>query len=117
MFRKSPVNRMIRCDTSGSNRLKEILQDEWNQNHSLSDLSIRLGVHPVTISKYFSRYFGCTFGEYMRKIRVDRSLFFIRNTHYSLTEIAFLCGFSDQSHFIRVFKQYTGLYPKYFQKL
>lgn len=97
--------------------LNDILNDEWNINHGLSELSQRLGIHPVTISKNFNKYFGCTYGDYVRKLRIDRSLTLIKNTNHSLTEIAFLCGFTDQSHFIRTFKKYTGLNPKYFQKL
>ncbi|MFT4205078.1 MAG: AraC family transcriptional regulator [Chitinophagaceae bacterium] len=97
--------------------LTNILNDEWNRNHSLSELSQRLGIHPVTISKNFNKYFGCTYGDYVRKLRIDRSLALIKSTHSSLTEIAFLCGFADQSHFIRTFKSYTGTNPKYFQKL
>lgn len=97
--------------------LKDILNDEWDEKHNLSDLSQRLGVHPVTISKYFRKYFGCTYGDYVRKIKIDKSLNLIKHSNQSLTEIAFLCGFADQSHFIRVFKLYTGINPKAFQKL
>ncbi|MFV8347795.1 AraC family transcriptional regulator [Flavobacterium sp. ZB4P13] len=35
----------------------------------------------------------------------------------SLTDISFECGFADQSHFIRTFKQQTGFLPKKFQNL
>jgi AraC family transcriptional regulator len=97
-------------------KLQEILNDEWNHNHSLDELSLKLGVHPVTISKHFSKYFGCTLGEYVRKVRIVRSLEMIKSTTYSLSEIAYICGFSDQSHFIRTFKHLTGLNPKTFQK-
>lgn len=97
-------------------KLKEILNDDWNKNHSLDELSLIVGVHPVTISKHFSNYFGCTLGEYVRKVRIVRSLDLIKSTTYSLSEIAYLCGFSDQSHFIRTFRSLTGLNPKAFRK-
>jgi AraC-like DNA-binding protein len=35
---------------------------------------------------------------------------------YSLTEIAYLTGFSDQSHFTRIFKQHTGKSPLTYRK-
>ena len=98
-------------------QLKEILNDNWNINYSLNDLSLLLKVHPITISKHFPKYFGCTLGEYIRKIRVIRSLDLIKSTDYSLSEIAYLCNFSDQSHFIRTFKHFTGFNPKSFRKL
>lgn len=98
-------------------RLSELLRDQWNQSHSLTDLSLLLQVHPVTISRYFSKYFGCTLGEYVRKIKIEKSIPLIKNGKYSLTEIALECGFFDQSHFTRNFKALTGLLPKEFQRL
>lgn len=95
--------------------LLEILNDEWSKFHNLTDLSLAINVHPTTISKYFTRYCGCTLGEYMRKLKIDKSLTLIKNESLSLTEIAVECGFSDQSHFIRNFKKYTHHLPKEFQ--
>lgn len=98
-------------------QLKEILHDHWSENLGLHQLSGLLQIHPVTISKYFSKYFNCTLGEYVRKIRVDKALALVRLTSLSLSTIAYECGFADQSHFIRVFKYYTGLLPNEFRKL
>ncbi len=98
-------------------QLHEILNDHWNQDFSLDQLSTMLNVHPVTISKKFRSYYGCTLGEYKRKIRVERSIDFIRNRDLSLSEIAHYCGFSDQSHFIRNFKAQTKLLPSFYRAL
>lgn len=98
-------------------KLNQLINDNWNKQQNLSDLAMQIGVHPVTISKYFARYFGCTLGEYLRKLRISRSLSLIKNSEDSLTEIALFCGFADQSHFIRVFKHYTGISPKNYRSL
>lgn len=98
------------------NLLDELLNDRWNETLSLRELSFAAGVHPVTISKYFAKYFACTYGEYMRRLRVEKSLSLIKNSRLSLTEIAFRCGFADQSHFTRNFKELTGFTPKNFRK-
>lgn len=97
--------------------LTELLNDCWNENPNLQDLAQVLQVHPITISKHFPKYFGCTLGEYMRRIKINRSLALIQSPDSNLTEIAFQCGFADQSHFIRTFKNQTGFLPKQFQKL
>lgn len=96
--------------------LEELIHENWNQPMSLSNLATNIGVHPVTISKYFRKYFSCTLGEYQRKLKIDKSIELIKNTSMTLTEIAFHCGFTDQSHFIRNFKQMTGFLPKHFRK-
>ena len=53
----------------------------------------------------------------MRKLKVEKALTLIKNTSSDLTEVALTCGFADQSHFIRTFKQVIGFLPRQFQKL
>ncbi len=93
-------------------QLKDLLHDRWNESLSLQELSAQLNIHPVTISKYFPRYFSCTLGEYLRKLRVEKAVDLMQQEEMSLTELAYHCGFFDQSHFIRAFKMYTGFRPK-----
>jgi AraC-like DNA-binding protein len=99
------------------NIVSELLNDRWNENLTLNDLAAAARVHPITISKYFPKYFSCTLGEYMRRLKIERSLYLIKASSFSLTEIAFECGFSDQSHFTRTFKNLTGFLPNRYEKL
>ena len=100
--------------------LKEIIQDQIDTNLSLSlqEVSQSLRVHPAYLSREFSKYFdNLSFGEYIRKLRIEKAIKFLETTKYSLSEIAYLTGFSDQSHFARVFKKQTGLQPTVYKKL
>lgn len=97
--------------------LHALLHDRWNEHLTLEDLSAGAGVHPVTVSKCFPKYFSCTLGEYMRKLKVEQSLRLIKASPLSLTDVAHECGFSDQSHFTRTFKRLTGLLPRHYKKL
>jgi len=99
------------------NRLEEMLQEEYSEKLSLDELSGKLNIHPVHLSRSFSRYFQCTLGEYVRNIRVERSLALMSRRNISLTEIATACGFADQSHFTRSFKQKMGVTPSTYRKL
>ncbi|HMI63382.1 MAG TPA: AraC family transcriptional regulator [Puia sp.] len=98
-------------------KIIEILNDKWNHSWSLNEFSGMLDIHPVTLSKYFSKYFKCTLGDYIRRIKIDKALTLIRSNRHSLTEIAYLCGFSDQAHFIRTFTLLTGMIPKQYRKI
>ena len=97
--------------------LKELLNDCWNENPDLNGLASILKLNPITISKHFPKYFGCTLGEYMRRIKINRSISLMQSSQRSLTQIGLECGFADQSHFTRTFKNQTGFLPKQFQKL
>ncbi|WP_166437178.1 helix-turn-helix domain-containing protein [Niastella caeni] len=99
------------------NQLRDLLHDQWQENFSLAELSRVIKIHPISISKHFPKYFQCTLGEYIRKIRIDKSLTLIKSGKENLSGIAQTCGFADQSHFIRVFKQQTGFLPKRYMKM
>lgn len=99
--------------------LREMIQDQIDTELSLSlkEVSQSLQVHPAYISREFSKYFdNLNFGDYLRKLRIEKAISLLTNSKYSLAEIAFLTGFSDQSHFTRTFKKYTGLTPSAYKK-
>jgi AraC family transcriptional regulator len=98
-------------------KVQECLHDKWNETVTLKELSLVAGVHPVTISKHFPVYFSCTLGEYIRNLKIERSLSLIKSSKLSLLEISYECGFADQSHFTRTFKLITGFLPNDFRKL
>ena len=100
-----------------TNKITELLNDKWNEEVTLQDLSKFANVHPITVSKHFSKYFACTFGEYRRRQKIEKALQLIKTSKFSLTEIAYECGFYDQSHFTRTFKSLTGFLPKHYEKL
>jgi AraC family transcriptional regulator len=97
-------------------KVKEILHSN-TQNISLNFLSQETLLHPVQLSREFPKYFGTSFGEYIRNIRLEKATAMLSNRTRMLTEIAFECGFSDQSHFIRCFKQKYGMTPNQYRKI
>jgi AraC family transcriptional regulator len=80
-------------------------------------LAQSVGVHPVTLARAFRRAFGCTVGEYVRSLRIDRATHQLAQTELSLAEIALEAGFSDQSHFSNLFRRHTGFSPFRFRQV
>jgi hypothetical protein len=99
--------------------LKEMIQDQMDINMTLSlqQASEELEINPAYLSREFSKYFdNLSFGDYIRKMRIEKAISLMETTRYSLTEIAYLTGFSDQSHFNRIFKKQTGQNPSAYRK-
>lgn len=99
--------------------LRSIIQDQVDTNMALSlqKASEELEINPAYLSREFSKYFDdLSFGEYIRKLRIEKAITLMGSTNYSLTEIAYLTGFSDQSHFNRIFKKQTGKNPSAYKK-
>jgi AraC family transcriptional regulator len=98
------------------NKLNDLLHDEFNSDWDLRTLSEILSIHPVTISKYFPKYFHTTIGDFIRKIKTEKSLADLSKKSISLQEIACRYGFVDNAHYTRVFKKNTGLTPSEYRQ-
>ena len=99
--------------------LKAIIQDQIDTQFTfdLKKISNDLELNPSYLSREFSKYFDdLNFGDYVRKLRIEKAITLIQNSTYTLTEIAYMTGFSDQSHFTRIFKQSTGKNPSFYRK-
>jgi len=92
-------------------QVREMLREEPNRRRSLTDLSRRIGRHPVQISRQFHQHFGCTIGDYMRRVRIARAQSLLSLPGMEVSQIALDCGFCDQSHFTRTFRRLTGMPP------
>lgn len=96
--------------------LKDMIQDQIDSSITLKALSRDLDINPSYLSRTFAKHFDdMSFGEYIRKQRISKAIKLMQEK-YSLTEIAYLTGFSDQSHFTRIFKQQTGQNPSVYRK-
>lgn len=97
-------------------RIDDLLHESFTERLNLTDLSQTLDIHPMHLSRDFQKYFHCNLGEYIRKLKINKSLTLLHKAE-SLSDIALECGFADQSHFIRCFKDNTGLTPLKYKKI
>ena len=97
--------------------IKELIQDHIDTNITLKELSQNLDINPAYLSREFSKHFdNLSFGEYIRKQRIEKAIEYLNASNFSLTKIAYLTGFSDQSHFTRIFKRHVGKSPSEYRK-
>jgi AraC family transcriptional regulator len=92
-------------------RLKAFVEEHLSQPLRVADLSGAVGLSAT----HFSRAFGRSFGEpphvYLIQRRIDRARHLMLTSDISLSDLAAACGFSDQAHFCRLFRRYTGRTP------
>ncbi len=90
---------------------KDLLTADLTVEPSLADIAASLDM-PVSV---FGNAFKTTTGNppfrWLRAYRVEAAKRLLKETALSLAEIAYSCGFSDQSHFTRVFTKSTGVTP------
>ncbi|MGN7722759.1 chromate resistance protein ChrB domain-containing protein [Chitinophaga sp. 22620] len=93
--------------------VKEIaafVQDDIDTNLSLdlAGLAERLKIDPGGLAKHPDHH---AFGEEIRRLRMEKAMQLMEEDIYSLSEIAYMTGFSDQGHFSRIFGKHYGKTP------
>ena len=96
---------------------KDFLRENFAESFSLGAVAKIADVHPSHLSRVFREKFGCTVGEYVRRLRVEFACRQILTTEIPLSEIASNAGFSDQSHFNKIFKNLFNLTPNEYRKI
>lgn len=96
-------------------RVVEKLNGEFTENLTTEELALEAKVHPVHLAAVFRQFYQETMGEYVQKLRIAHASRLLLDKNLSLTEIAYSTGFSDQSHFNRIFKRYVGVTPGAFR--
>jgi AraC family transcriptional regulator len=83
---------------------------------TLGAVAEAVGVHPAHLARVFRRFYGCTLGDQVRRLRVEFARRRLANSDAPLADIALAAGFSDQSHFSNTFRRHTGLSPAAFRR-
>ncbi|MFC0525161.1 AraC family transcriptional regulator [Pontibacillus salicampi] len=89
--------------------------------HILKDLTLDMiaensYVSPSYLSHLFKKEVGVSIVQFINQKRIDESKHFLLHTNNSISEIATLFCFCNQSYFTSLFKKYVGITPKEFRE-
>jgi len=88
----------------------EYMKEHFNDHLKLENLAQISGLSKYHFLRKFKEEFKMTPHAYLLQIRIHNAKNMLLN-HKPLTDIALSCGFSDQSHFTRVFNKIYGMSP------
>lgn len=88
----------------------ELLQTQ-QENITIDELSRRFHICPTKLKGDFKRITGMPVMTYKNHIRMEKARLLLENTSMDQAQIAYTCGFSDESYFIRMFKKQYGITP------
>ncbi len=110
----TPVQQEKRYFNSMIKAIKYINQ-HYTQQIKLTDVARIACMSVSTFERIFKKEIGVTFTTYVNRLRISKAINLLKRD-MSMSEIAFACGFTNQSHFCRVFKSVTGLSPREYKK-
>jgi len=98
-------------------RAIDYLHAHYAEAPTVGDIAEAVGVHPAHLSRMFRRHEGVTVGDYLRRLRIEAARDMLAGSDRPLGEIALQTGFSDQSHFSRLFRAATGHTPASYRRI
>ena len=99
-------------------KLRQVLdyiRSHLDREIRVADLASIADLSRYYFASLFKRSTGVTPYQYILMQRVEKAKRLLRQKELSLSEIALACGFANQNHFIRRFRQLKGVTPKYYQ--
>jgi len=87
------------------------------QELSLDKIASELYVNPSYLSNIFKKETGITITEYINRKRIEESKYFLLHSDLSISEIAILFHFCNQSYYTLLFKKITDLTPRKFREI
>jgi AraC-like DNA-binding protein len=80
---------------------------------TLSEIAREAGTSPNTLQRIFQAAYGVSVFEYIRGRKLDRARLSLERDGISVTEAAFLAGYSTSANFATAFKKRFGTSPKH----
>jgi AraC family transcriptional regulator len=97
-------------------RVIDYMQANLTQDLSILDLATLTSMSESHFSRSFKRSVGIAPYRYLMQQRVERAKQLLAQRSITISTIALDCGFANQTHLTKVFRQMTGMTPKAYQK-
>jgi AraC-like DNA-binding protein len=97
-------------------RVQHLINLNCNPNVTVKKLSDEICLSDRQLRRFSQDWLGMTTEEFILYNKYLKSLNLLHYSNQTLTEIGLITGYYDQSHFIREFKSYTEITPRYYKE-
>lgn len=117
------MQRYIDSDTDGVSHMPDVIskacqffQKNYRQEIAIENYAKEIHFSTCWFIRTFKQHTGMSPLHYITKIRMSNAQHLLKNTSYSIAEIANIVGYDNPLYFSRVFKKYVGLPPTQYRK-
>jgi AraC family transcriptional regulator len=104
-----------KINIKGLNYAIDFLMENYDKEYSVENVARVAELSPYHFIRVFKEYTRKTPYEYLIDIKIQKAKELLRYSRHSITEICFLSGFSNPSHFSNIFKSKSGQTPSQYR--
>ncbi|MBD5469347.1 MAG: response regulator [Lachnospiraceae bacterium] len=94
----------------------QYIQAHFTEQLNMAVVSNEVSMNYSLFSLLFKQYTGANFVSYLQELRIKETCRLLETTDWRVNEIGRKAGFSDEKHFLKVFKAATGFSPTEYRK-
>ena len=96
--------------------IKKIVKNEYMNDISLEDIAEKVCLTSSYVSFIFKKETGNTLIKYLTDYRMKQAKELLEHSNMKIVDIGKACGYSNQSYFNKLFKNYYGMTPKQYRE-
>ena len=96
--------------------IADYIRNHYSENLTVSQAAAVLSLNPDYFTRFFKKYMGITFLEYVNSVRMEHIFMDLMETDLSINELLQIHGFTNYKLFMRLFKLRYGKTPNQFRR-
>lgn len=95
--------------------IDNFFERHFADNTGEEDLAACLHLSKRQLARVLEKHYGMTFRQKKLSARMDRAVWLLRNTEYTISYIAGQVGYSSESTFFQIFRRHFGITPQQYR--
>jgi len=92
-------------------KVRNYMLQNYKRSITISEIAGKLFFHPAYLGRQFVRWYGCSFHEYLHRLRIEEAKNLLSGTCLKTHEIAAQLGYCSYGRFLYYFKKFTSYKP------
>ncbi|WP_336789359.1 response regulator [Paenibacillus sp. MMO-177] len=102
----------LTTNTSIITRVQQFVEERLSEDVSLQAIAEHVYLNPGYLSKLYKLETGENISDYLYRLRMNKSTYYLKNTHLKIQEICERIGYQNTSYFIKMFKKHFQVTPQ-----
>ena len=98
-------------------KVKEQMLEHLETPPVINELAIVASMSPTKLKRLFKQIFGNSIFNYYQEFRMKEAALLLKQEKLSVSDVGYKLGFTNLSHFSRVFAAHTGMKPKQYSRI